>query len=129
MRRSRDGSEWRPRDDGADLQDPRKAAILTDPEHDESLGHLGHDQIMMILNIGRFVVEYTDSLDEAWERMPNMMKFLDDANALSASLFGKGRDQLVEVLAHDDTRRPAPEYLVERPARQQPDGGGEKRGL
>lgn len=123
-----DRERWEPRgQDGP--YDPRKAAILTDPDRDESLGHLGREQIMARLTLKRIVVQYTDGPKDAWERMPNIMAFLDEANAESASLRGVGRRQVVEVLAHDDPKTPSPEYVVPVKEQDQGQAEGGSRGL
>lgn len=119
---------WRPRGDNGEY-DPRKASILTDPDRDESLGHLGTEQIMARLTLKRMIYKYTDGPKDAWERMPNIMGFLDESNAESASLRGVGRRQVVEVLAHDDPKRPAPEYVVARKDGDGGESGGDSRGF
>jgi hypothetical protein len=121
--------EWVP-DRRNDLHDPTPSKVLNDFDRKDWTGNLAPDQVDVVVYIYGIVREYTEGPEDARERMPFAMSFLEHAIPLSASLFGKGRSELVEMLKHHQSGNESIEATIAPiEHRSASDPGGQDRGL
>lgn len=110
----------------SDLVDPTPSRILNDFDRKDWTGNLAPAQVDVLVYVYGLVRQYTSGPDDARKRMPFAMSFLEHAIPLSASLFGKGRSELVEMLKQRKSSRESVEAMI---APIESRGEGSDRGL
>jgi hypothetical protein len=112
-----------------DLHDPTPSKVLNDFGRKDWTGNFAPDQVDAFVYLYTLVRELTHGPEDARERMPFTMGKLEHAIPLSASLFGQGRSELVEMLKHHEQNRESIEAKIAPIEHRSGGQGGGDRGL